>query len=52
MKLAAAYAIASLVDESELKPEYILPYAFDSRIKDTVAKAVADAAVKDGVARI
>ena len=47
MKLAAAYAIASLVDESELKPEYILPYAFDSRIKDTVAKAVADAAVKD-----
>ena len=52
MKLAAAYAIASLVDESELKPDYILPYAFDSRIKDTVAKAVADAAVKDGVARI
>ena len=52
MKLAAAYAIASLVDESELRPDYILPYAFDSRIKDTVAKAVADAAVKDGVARI
>lgn len=52
MKLAAAYAIASLVDESELKPDYILPYAFDSRIKDTVAKAVADAAVKDGVSRI
>ncbi len=52
MKLAAAYAIASLVDESELKPDYILPYAFDSRIKDTVAKAVADAAIKDGVARI
>lgn len=52
MKLAAAYAIALLVDESELKPDYILPYAFDSRIKDTVAKAVADAAVKDGVARI
>ena len=52
MKLAAAYAIASLVDESELRPDYILPYAFDSRIKDTVAKAVADAAIKDGVARI
>lgn len=52
MKLAAAYAIASLVDESELRPDYILPYAFDGRIKDTVAKAVADAAVKDGVARI
>ncbi len=52
MKLAAAYAIASLVDESELRADYILPYAFDSRIKDTVAKAVADAAIKDGVARI
>ena len=52
MKIAAAYAIASLVDEDKLTPDYILPYAFDERIKDTVAKAVADAAVKDGVARI
>lgn len=52
MKIAAAYAIASLVDESELKPDYILPYAFDKRIKDAVASAVADAARKDGVARI
>lgn len=52
MKIAAAYAIASLVDDSELKPDYILPYAFDERIKDAVATAVADAARKDGVARI
>ncbi len=51
MKIAAAYAIASLVDEDKLTPDYILPYAFDERIKDTVAKAVADAAIKDGVAR-
>ena len=52
MKIAAAYAIASLVDDDKLSADYILPYAFDERIKDTVAKAVADAAVKDGVARI
>lgn len=52
MKIAAAYAIASLVDDKDLNEDYILPYAFDKRIKDTVARAVADAAVKDGVARI
>ena len=52
MKIAAAYAIASLVDEKELNADYILPYAFDERIKDTVASAVAEAAKKDGVARI
>lgn len=52
MKIAAAYAIASLVDDEKLTPEYILPYAFDPRIKDTVAKAVAKAAQEDGVARI
>lgn len=52
MKIAAAYAIASLVDDDKLEPDYILPYAFDSRIKDTVAKAVSEAAIKDGVARI
>ena len=52
MKIAAAYAIASLVDDDELSEDYILPYAFDERIKDTVANAVADAARKDGVARI
>ena len=51
MKIAAAYAIASLVDDDKLDVDYILPYAFDERIKDTVAKAVADAARKDVVAR-
>jgi malate dehydrogenase (oxaloacetate-decarboxylating) len=52
MKIAAAYAIASLVDDDKLEPDYILPYAFDPRIKDTVAKAVAKAAIDDGVARL
>ena len=52
MKIAAAYAIASLVKEDELSADYILPAAFDPRVKDTVAKAVADAAVKSGVAGI
>lgn len=52
MKVAAAYAIASLVDEKDLTEDYILPYAFDERIKDTVASAVANAAKEDGVARI
>ncbi|MBQ9512933.1 MAG: NADP-dependent malic enzyme [Lachnospiraceae bacterium] len=52
MKIAAAYALAELVPESELNPENILPQAFDPRVKDAVAKAVAEAAKKDGVARI
>ena len=52
MKIAAAYAIAGLVSEEELSAEYILPKAFDERIGPTVAKAVAEAARKSGVARI
>jgi malate dehydrogenase (oxaloacetate-decarboxylating) len=52
MKVAAAYALASLVSDEELCSDYILPAAFDPRVKDTVAKAVAEAAVKSGVARI
>ena len=52
MKIAAAYALADLVAESELNAENILPQAFDPRVKDAVAKAVAEAAKKDGVARI
>ena len=52
MKIAAAYAIAGLVSQEELCADYILPKAFDSRVKDAVAKAVAEAARKDGVARI
>ena len=52
MKIAAARAIAELVSEEELSADYILPAAFDNRVKDAVAKAVAEAAVKSGVARI
>ena len=52
MKIAAAYAIASLVSDSELTVEYILPATFDSRVAPTVAAAVAEAARKSGVARI
>ena len=52
MKIAAARAIAGLVSDEELNAEYILPAAFDNRVKDAVAKAVAEAAVKSGVARI
>ncbi len=52
MKLAAAYAIASLVSEDELTSEYILPKAFDERVGPTVAKAVAKAAAESGVSRI
>lgn len=44
MKLAASYAIASLVSEEEMSPDYILPPAFDKRIAPAVAKAVAEAA--------
>lgn len=52
MKVAAAYAIAGLVSDEELNADYILPAAFDPRVKDAVAKATAEAAVKSGVARI
>lgn len=52
MKVAAAYALAGLVSDDELNSEYILPAAFDPRVKDTVAKAVAEAARKSGIARI
>ncbi len=51
MKAAAAYALADLVSEEELRADYILPAAFDPRVKDAVAKAVAEAARKSGVAR-
>jgi len=52
MKMATSYAIAGLVSDEELSAEYILPKAFDERIGKTVAKAVAEAARKSGVARI
>ena len=52
MKLAAASAIAGLVSDEELSADYILPKAFDPRVKDAVARAVMQAARESGVARI
>lgn len=52
MKAAAAGAIASLVTPNRLTPGYIVPDAFDSAVGPAVAKAVAEAARKSGVARI
>ena len=52
MKIAAANAIAGVVSDKELNPEYILPDAFDPRVGKAVAEAVAEAARKSGVARI
>lgn len=51
MKIAAAEALANLISEEELSPEYFIPKAFDKRVGPAVAKAVADAARKTGVAR-
>ena len=51
MKIAAAKAIAGMVTDEELNAEYILPAAVDRRVKDVVAKAVAQAAIDSGVAR-
>jgi len=52
MKIAAAQAIASLVSDEELNPDYVIPAPFDPRVGPAVAKAVAEAARKSGVARI
>ena len=52
MKVAASYAIASLVDDEHLSAEYILHHAFDPRVGKAVAEAVKNAAIKSGVARI
>lgn len=49
MKLAATYAIASLIDEADLTEDYIIPNAFDSRITQAVADAVSRAAIESGV---
>ena len=51
MKLAAAYALAGIVARSELSEEYITPSMFDPRLVPAVSTAVADAAIKTGVAR-
>ena len=52
MKLAAAHALAALIPDDELNAEYIIPAAFDPRVKDAVAAAVKQAAYDSGVARI
>ena len=52
MKVAAANALASLISDEELNEDYIIPAAFDPRVGPAVAKAVAEAARKSGVARI
>ena len=52
MKMAAAKAIAGLIPDDELNEENILPKAFDPRVADAVADAVAQAARESGVARV
>ena len=52
MKMAAALALAGLISDDELTEDYIIPKAFDPRVGPAVAKAVAEAARKSGVARI
>ena len=52
MKIAAAHALADLISDEELSEEYIIPAAFDPRVKDKVAQAVAQAARASGAARI
>ncbi len=52
MNMAAAHALAELIGDDELSPEYIIPKAFDHRVGPAVAKAVAQAARDTGVARI
>ena len=52
MKLAAAMALADLISDEERNENYIIPNALDPRVADAVAKAVAEAARRTGVARI
>ena len=51
MKIAATYAIANLIDEKDLREDYVVPNAFDKRVGPAVAAAVAKAAIETGVAR-
>jgi malate dehydrogenase (oxaloacetate-decarboxylating) len=52
MKIAAAYGIASLIEEHELSPDYVIPAPFDPRVAPKVAMEVAKAAMETGEARI
>ncbi|MEG1965534.1 MAG: malic enzyme-like NAD(P)-binding protein, partial [Oscillospiraceae bacterium] len=51
MKMAAAYAIASLISPEELNPEYVIPSPFDERVAPLVAKMVGEAAIRTGAIR-
>lgn len=51
MKMAAAVGLASLIQASELTPDYIIPSVFDSRVKDVVSQAVKDVAIELGYTR-
>jgi malate dehydrogenase (oxaloacetate-decarboxylating) len=50
MKIAAAHALAGIINENELRSDYIIPAAFDPRVRDAVAEATMEAAKKSGVA--
>ena len=52
MKLAATYAIASLVDEAELHDDFIIPIPFDDRVAEVVTQAVSEAAIATGVTTV
>ena len=52
MKMAAAEGIASLIEEKELREDYVIPGAFDERVAEVVADAVARKAVEEGLSRI
>lgn len=52
MKIAAAYALASIIDENKLSKDYIIPDPFDAKVKQKISEAVAKAAKETGVARI
>lgn len=52
MKLAATYAIASLITSADLHEDYVIPDPFDSRVVDAVAKAVSEAAINTGVTQV
>ena len=52
MKLAAAKAIAYIISDDELSPDYIVPGPFDKRVVEAVSKAVSEAAIKTGVSKL
>lgn len=52
MKIAAVYAIAELISQEDLHPDYIIPHPFDPRVAPNVAAAVANAAIVTGVAKM